>query len=214
VVRFLSVATDGTVVRECVLEPNITAAQDRMTTAGARWVSAFGEPHLLVGILVPGRGDDRLAGLRLYTEAGEIVATVPPEIEVDANRIPSIIQADLSGDGSDELLIFSTAADAEIPVRVYRFARRDGAQDAGASTSPDPTPRRVLAFNLCAVRMNGPDVAQLQRALVGRGFDVGRYGVDGWYGPDTRAAVIRFQRDTGLPVTGVVDDRLWDLLGL
>ena len=62
--------------------------------------------------------------------------------------------------------------------------------------------------------MNGPDVVRLQRALEGRGFSVGPHGLDGWYGPDTRAAVIRFQRAAGLAVTGVVDDRVWDLLGL
>jgi peptidoglycan hydrolase-like protein with peptidoglycan-binding domain len=62
--------------------------------------------------------------------------------------------------------------------------------------------------------MNGPDVVGLQRALERRGFSVGRYGIDGWYGPDTRAAVVAFQRREGLPVTGVADEATWEALDL
>jgi peptidoglycan hydrolase-like protein with peptidoglycan-binding domain len=50
--------------------------------------------------------------------------------------------------------------------------------------------------------MSGEDVARLQQALERGGFPVGVHGVDGWYGPDTRAAVIRYQEAAGLPVTG------------
>lgn len=200
-IRRVDVATDGTVLDECMIEPNITADVDRMTTGGAWWVRPFGEPHLLVGILHRGRGDDRLEALRLYNERHELVATTEPVIAVDANAIPDLVQADLSGDGSEELLFIPTVAEAEEPLVAFRFARRAGG-------------RRILAFNLCSVRMNGPDVVRLQRALEGRGFSVGPEGLDGWYGPDTRAAVIRFQRAAGLAVTGVVDDAVWDLLGL
>ena len=200
-IRRITVATDGTVLDECLIEPNIVADVDRMTTGGAWWVRPFGEPHLLVGVLHQSPGDDRLEALRLYNERHELVGTTEPAIGVDANAIPDLVQADLSGDGSEELLFIPTAAGTGEPLVVFRFARRAGG-------------RRILAFNLCSVRMNGPDVVRLQRALEGRGFSVGPHGLDGWYGPDTRAAVIRFQRAAGLAVTGVVDDRVWDLLGL
>ena len=78
----------------------------------------------------------------------------------------------------------------------------------------DPAGNRVLALNDCTTRMNGPDVTLLQRELVRRGFSVGTYGIDGWYGPDTRAAVVAFQRNAGLLVSGVVDEATWGELSV
>jgi peptidoglycan hydrolase-like protein with peptidoglycan-binding domain len=49
-------------------------------------------------------------------------------------------------------------------------------------------------------------VAAVQRALA-----ISAYGPlreDGILGPDTREAIIRFERDRGLPPTGEVSDRL------
>ena len=200
-IRHLSVAGDGSVLDECVIEPNITAVSDRMSTFGAWWVRPFGEPHLLVGMLHQGDGNTRLGGLRLYNERRELVAVTDPSVELDRNIMPDLLEADLSGDGNNELVFLATAAGASEAIAAFRFIRREGE-------------RRVLSFNLCSTRMNGPDIVMLQRALEGRGFSVGPHGLDGWYGPDTRAAVIRFQRAAGLPVTGVVGDSLWQLLGL
>jgi N-acetylmuramoyl-L-alanine amidase len=49
----------------------------------------------------------------------------------------------------------------------------------------------------------GDDVAELQRSLLTLGFDCGR--VNGAYDPTTVAAVREFQRNVGLPATGVTD---------
>lgn len=200
-IRQLTVAADRTVLDQCVLEPNITAAGDRMTTGGGWWVAPYGEPHLLVSVLHQGPGTAYRGGLRLYNPEREVVATATPVMDVDPNAVPDLVRADLSGDGEQEMIFFATTDEPDAAFFVYRFDRRDGR-------------RRVVAFNLCSVRMNGADVSRLQRALEGRGYSVGRHGIDGWYGPDTRAAVIRFQRDADLPVTGVVDEPLWQLLGL
>ncbi len=49
-------------------------------------------------------------------------------------------------------------------------------------------------------------VKPLQKKLITRGYDPGP--VDGLWGPRTRAAVIRFQRHTGLVPNGGVDEVL------
>ncbi len=47
----------------------------------------------------------------------------------------------------------------------------------------------------------GEDVAQLQRLLGSLGFDTGR--VDGIFGPETEAALVQFQRNSGLVADGI-----------
>ncbi|WP_194898220.1 N-acetylmuramoyl-L-alanine amidase [Catenulispora pinisilvae] len=49
----------------------------------------------------------------------------------------------------------------------------------------------------------GDDVAELQRSLLTLGFDCGR--VNGAYDPTTVGAVREFQRNVGLPATGITD---------
>jgi D-alanyl-D-alanine carboxypeptidase (penicillin-binding protein 5/6) len=59
----------------------------------------------------------------------------------------------------------------------------------------------------------GPAVEALQRRL-NAGLDPSpELGVDGDFGPATRAAVARFQRSRNLKPTGVVDAVLWNALG-
>lgn len=57
----------------------------------------------------------------------------------------------------------------------------------------------------------GTRVIQVQRALKRRGY---RVIANGKFGPMTHAAVRRFQRDTGLRVTGSVGPQTWNALGL
>ena len=53
----------------------------------------------------------------------------------------------------------------------------------------------------------GPVVAMLQGVLkVGFGY---AGGIDGIFGPVTEAVVRQYQTDSGLPVSGIVDERTW-----
>ena len=47
-------------------------------------------------------------------------------------------------------------------------------------------------------------IAVVQQALIDAGYDVGPEGVDGKFGKNTRAAVIKYQRDNGIKQTGNV----------
>ncbi|MEZ4906199.1 MAG: peptidoglycan-binding domain-containing protein [Saprospiraceae bacterium] len=56
-------------------------------------------------------------------------------------------------------------------------------------------------------------IAQVQRALIERGYSVGLAGVDNVFGVDTKAALKKFQQDKGLPV-GNLDFETLKALGI
>ncbi len=51
--------------------------------------------------------------------------------------------------------------------------------------------------------MKGSDIADMQQALVDLGYDLSRFGVDGIFGPETEAALKKFQEDHDLIVDGI-----------
>lgn len=55
----------------------------------------------------------------------------------------------------------------------------------------------------------GSHVMTLQHILIGKGYSCGACGADGEYGPDSRDAVIRYQRDNHLTEDGVVGVNTW-----
>lgn len=52
--------------------------------------------------------------------------------------------------------------------------------------------------------MGTEDIKNLQTFLVQNGYDIGKKGIDGWYGPKTTQAVKKYQQDAGLKVDGIV----------
>jgi hypothetical protein len=197
------IVTDATglALSRCVIEPNLVRTGERLTAISADWILAQGRPHLLVGF-----GSDAGAGpwpifYRLYNPRMQLVWQTEPVLMVDPNRAPQPVMSDLNGDGAEEIVVFSNMGTGP----ALAVLQPDRADVAG---------NRVLALAGCGQRMNGADVVELQRVLERRGYTVGPHGIDGWYGPDTRAAIIAFQRDQDLPVTGVVDAATWHRLGL
>ena len=57
-----------------------------------------------------------------------------------------------------------------------------------------------------------PEIREVQQILIDRGFFHGR--VDGVFGPETREALISFQRKEGFEATGSIDTRTVGALGL
>jgi hypothetical protein len=55
----------------------------------------------------------------------------------------------------------------------------------------------------------GAAVKQAQCLLLFAGFSVGPSGIDGSFGPDTKAAVLAFQRSGGLHIDGIVGPQTW-----
>lgn len=58
----------------------------------------------------------------------------------------------------------------------------------------------------------GELVKEAQRLLSDRGYNLGKYGVDGDFGKATEAAVKRFQKDWGLKQDGIIGPQTWEKL--
>ncbi len=67
----------------------------------------------------------------------------------------------------------------------------------------DPTPVTIEQGS------SGPAVQEAQCLLTSYGYSVGPAGIDGQFGPDTRAAVVSFQQHNGLAVDGIVGPNTW-----
>jgi peptidoglycan hydrolase-like protein with peptidoglycan-binding domain len=63
-----------------------------------------------------------------------------------------------------------------------------------------------------ALDLSEPEIRELQQVLIDRGYYQGR--VDGLIGPETREALISFQRKEGFEATGRIDNRTVSALGL
>ena len=84
----------------------------------------------------------------------------------------------------------------------------DGSSEVIVEPAPDPEPDTptgdtfVLHFRILRMGCVGEDVRALQRNLKSLGFDVGRYGLDGEFGSDTKAALVAYQRSVRLDPDG------------
>ncbi len=64
-----------------------------------------------------------------------------------------------------------------------------------------------IGMEMLSFGSRGDKVLELQRTLQDLGYDIGnRTGADGIFGKATQTAVEQFQRDRGLPITGVWDE--------
>lgn len=77
-----------------------------------------------------------------------------------------------------------------------------------------PADDKIPASNLPTLRKGntGEYVTLLQTKLLQKGYDLGKYGVDGDFGSATLQAVKQFQKDHGLAVDGIVGKNTWTAL--
>jgi peptidoglycan hydrolase-like protein with peptidoglycan-binding domain len=99
----------------------------------------------------------------------------------------------------------TTAQGAGTTLSAATLGTTGGGAAGAASTARTTTAYDSMMSTTLRQGSRGAAVRSLQRAL-------GGLAVDGAYGPRTTAAVKSFQRGHQLPVTGVVDARLWRAL--
>lgn len=78
----------------------------------------------------------------------------------------------------------------------------------------EPADDKIPTENLPTLRKGntGEYVTLLQTKLLQKGYDLGKYSIDGDFGSATLTAVKQFQRDHGLTVDGVVGKTTWTAL--
>lgn len=111
-----------------------------------------------------------------------------------------------------------------IDVRASAGLRFLAELSGGAESEPSktPTPSTTDAEEVVEVKIpvlkngaNGGPVEALQAILAGYGYDLGRTGVDGSFGPVTESAVRRYQSRNALQTDGIVGPATWrKLLGV
>ena len=96
----------------------------------------------------------------------------------------------------------------------------DGAEDAaptpsyGDSSSSTPTDDKSSTNGKPTLKRGskGEYVTLLQTKLQQKGYDLGKYGIDGDFGSATEKAVKEFQKDHDLKADGIVGAQTWDAL--
>lgn len=91
---------------------------------------------------------------------------------------------------------------------VLRYVGGEASVPDSSGTAPEPEkPRSTLRKG-----DRGEDVKALQERLIAVGYSCGKCKADGIFGSDTMIAVVEFQEDYGLNVTGVADPETINLL--
>lgn len=84
--------------------------------------------------------------------------------------------------------------------------------DYGNSSDIIEVPNVKPSFPTLKRGNKGNYVKQLQTLLVNRGYDIGKWGIDGDFGQATETAVKKLQKDAGLFVDGVAGSKTWEVL--
>jgi len=100
-----------------------------------------------------------------------------------------------------------TPAAAQVPAPPPRAAAAPPAPSAAPTPAPPPRPTSAHRPN-AAAKQAGPNkrVLAVQRALADFGY--GQVTPNGVLGPETKAAIERFERERKLPVSGQISERL------
>ena len=106
-----------------------------------------------------------------------------------------------------QVLPFSSFASMQVGDVVTRDGHTVGCVDAITSSNglkPGTATSSLASSSYPCKGWTGDQVRKLQSALIAKGYSCGTCGVDGSFGNDTHAAVLKFQADNGLETDGIV----------
>lgn len=139
----------------------------------------------------------------------------------DNPEIGALVFFDWGGDGVSDHVgvvedfnfdkIYTIEGNSGRAVRRQQYSRSNNCIMGYAIITDTPAPE-IRRPPEIGIGYTGPWVSALQGLLVGWGFDVGSYGIDGDYGNDTAAAVVKFKSENGLDKTTKVDAATWAAL--
>jgi putative chitinase len=120
----------------------------------------------------------------------------------DQNDVPAVSRGINRGNPRSTKPAFHEAERIEWTTKALALVRDPASLLAGPNAAPAATP---VAATDGPVKLGatGEAVARVQRMLDALGYAVGT--ADGVFGPGTRRAVLAFQEEHGLPITGEVD---------
>lgn len=179
---FLAVAT--------AIATNALFFQPRHHPAPLLATRGVAEPEPVKGDALVRSVQVALARAGLY--AGDIDGIAGPQTEAAIESFEKSAGREPTGEASVDLL--AAILSAEAPART------------GSTTQTAATTDDAIAETAQGEPTADPLVASVQSALALSAY--GPLNADGVVGPDTRAAIMRFQRDHSLPVTGEISDGL------
>lgn len=177
---------------------------------------------LQAGQLVSDRASKQmLAHLLACEDKSRIPRLLPPNVQV-AHKTGSV-----SATRCDAGIILARSGPISVTVLTTDIADRSWNKDNEADllcaqiakvafdyfTKEDSDSEKSHGPQTLSMGANGLLVEALQRTLNARLEPSPDIGVDGDFGPQTQQTVIEFQRQAGLPETGVVDKETWAALG-
>lgn len=156
-------------------------------------------------------------------QQGTVSDTAPRDLRVN----PADDATEIEANAASESILAPQGAHEAVAGSSHGFVQRlPSDDDSGGLQSPRFKGNPVLEACLAnlhtmmtnddgSVRDHGAAVERVQQALIDLGFELPKYGVDGRYGPETKAAVEAFQRSagfTGKDVDGKIGPKTMDAL--
>jgi len=149
---------------------------------------------------------------KLATDATTITTDIPARYETvthqklvsDASVSSTDIAAQYDNRGFKKLASAASTSVTEIPA-VYRDITKRKLVKAGGFTEWKEV--------VCSSDISPALHRAIQQALIDKGYDLGSSGADGQFGAASKAALVKFQRDNGLPV-GQMDIETLNALGV
>jgi peptidoglycan hydrolase-like protein with peptidoglycan-binding domain/lysophospholipase L1-like esterase len=161
------------------------------------------QPSKIIFLLFP-NGPGRGPGLAPYY-GGDYQEDVRTSIR---NNLDNVEIIDLKGEPLPDGIHAGPATYARIRNDVVKKYSLGGIGNPAAAPAVEKTKDKVAAgdftIEIPTNPVKGTEWADVQKSLLALGYTLPTHGVDGYYGPETKAAIKDFQKDNNLPTTGLI----------